>query len=1006
MKKFLALLASAVLASSLGLAQTIPLYEHFGTGVYRVDKPNQAPPNIDATAFVNYGTFVITNVIDYDLYPIYSMFEMPYEPGNLINFTNRNRMSSLFGFRFNNATDFGRRRMGTFVNDNGGTIDAVGGIIGENVNNPAEGFYTNILYLANSYLDVNATNIINRGTLRSDNSGMIRLNGSKVDLTRGAVVVRPAQNIYDQYLIGCYMGGTKTVFGTNYIPDIGITDYYWALVGYEFNESYVPASVYFPYLGGYYSMAMDHRVRILQPPYFNDQISWMIPNPTSFVYTNALDGAGTNSTNIIIQAVFISGIDTNIFINASFGPSSSPTNPWTSPCIEFSALQPDPISGGVLTNRLYFMDYLMGETNNYLQYNIESFNVQTFCPGNYVVSRTAPCEYLFGSGPNAVADPLLFNNPEYLNRGVTNMQTAYAFRMTNVSVTVPANVSITNLGSRVEIIADELKMDRARISSEGFVSINAKHLSSSTNASLEVEYLDLNVGSTNGKLALKSLVADSVKRFSGNVRAFSSNWTNYMERVVIDPNTGDTNTNTVTISFHAFIVDSRLSTKYPVNILNLKASGTNTIVGDHLLVSDSLLLDAERLTIDTGAELVIRNPINNWTTTNFPNLRYLTNLGSITVTNIAQLGAGAPKPYAALVNRGSIMAASERIEADYLENAGLISSVQVATNAFGASTNFGPISILTANAKLDGGTIDCGLDLRIDAGELKMRNHTTTVRGTLYLSVTNTLSDNGGGSGNTIEVGNGFHLERRASAGDLLGTSLRTVAPTFSYIPHTWAAVDRGATKAGFVNNSALGRLIIDGSTDAFVDFSAAEPGSALYVDYLELRGSALTIEQTINISPNLTIYFADSNLPAEQLDGKLNGRIRWVSEFAGPNSSADVVAGGRTVKINRALRMSPAFDSDGDGIANAFDPDPLTPSAGVSLETITFTNVPPLKPLLSWTAAPISVTQLETSSTLPSTSWTVLHRYTNDTLNPVPVQFVDPSAVSGARYYRLRYSQ
>ncbi len=1014
MKKILALAALLALGAAPAAAQTIPLYEHFGTGVYRVDRAQQAPPAIDATAFANYGTFVITNVIDYDLYPLYAILELPYEFGNLVNFTNRNRMSGLFGFRFNQATDVGVGRMGTFVNDNGALIDSIGGVIGENAVSPTVGFYTNILFLANSYLMVDATNIVNRGTLRTDNRGIIQLDGDFVDLTRGAIVVRPSQNIYDDYLFGCYDGGTKSWFGTNYWPDIGVSDYYWCRDGYEAYDRFVPANVYFPYLGGFACVTAPHDVRGLQPPYFTElNWQWFITNNvTAFMYTNDISRAGTN---IIYSAIFVSNIDTNIFVSGAFGPSSIPTNPWPNPCIEFAALQNNPITGGVLTNRLYFMDYLMGETNNALQYNVQSLNVPTYCPGNYVVSRTAPCEFLFGAGPNTLADPDLFYNDTYSNFVVTNYQTGYAFRITNVAVQVPANVSITNLGSRVDIRANTLKMDRTRLSSEGYVSIKANHLLSSTNASLEVEYLDLNIGSTNGNLMLQSLVKDSVDRFAGNVRAYSSSWTNFtgqlLTNTIVDPETGEeTNeitTNLVTLSFHVFIVDSRLSTRYPVNILNLKTTGTNTLIGDGLLVSDSLQMDAERLTIAADGYLTIRNPINNWATTNFPNLRYLTNLGTIVVTNVVDFGSDVLRPYAAVVNRGSILAASERIMADYFENSGLISSVQVATNAFGSSTNFGPMRLEVRDAKLDGGQLDCGLDLYLAAQDLKMRGLYALVRGTGYLSITNTFSDTGAGSGNELVVNNGFHLLRRPAGGDLFGTSLRTVAAPFAYVVHTWNAADHGATPEGFANNAAVGRLILDGGGESYFNFAGGEPNSALYVDYLEFRGSAQEVESALNIEPNLTIYFADSNVGAETLDGKLGGRLRWVKEFAGPNSSVDVVlAGGKTTKMNRAYRNSAAYDTDGDGLANAFDPEPLTSSAPVTLGAITFTNVPPLQPLLTWDAAPLTVTVLESSPALPASSWQVLHRFTNDTVNSTPVQFVDPNPMGPTRYYRLRQSQ
>ena len=1011
MNKLLNLVALAALWSVGAVAQTIPLYTHNGANIYRMDKFEQAPPTIDATAFVNYGTFVITNVIDYELYPLYALLELPYEPNNMVNFTNRNRMSGLFGFRFNNASDTGRSRMGTFLNENGATIDAVGGVIGENPTVPDTGFFTNILYLANSYLHVNATNIINRGVLRSDNQGLIHLEGHNVDLTRGAVLVRPAQTIYEDFLFGCYDGGTKSWSGTNYWPDVGITDYHWCRTGYEENREFIPALCYFPYFGGAAAVSGEHRVRGLQPPYFQEILQWIITDPLSAVYALDVDGGGTN---FIIQAVFVNNLDTNVFMNVSFGPSSSPTNPWTSPCIEFTALQPNPVTGGNMVNRLYIMDYLMSETNNMLQYNVDSGNVQTFCPGNYVVSRTPPCEFLAGRAGNVIASPDLFYNNTYSNYVVTNFQTAYAFRMTNVSATTPGGVSITNQGSRIEIVADQLKMDRVRISSEGYVSINAAHLLSSTNATIEVEYLDLNLGSTNGNLQLRGLVADSVTRFGGFAQAYSAAWTNYTGEVITnevdDGNGGLTNelvTNVITLMFHVFMVDGDIGTRYPLNILNLRTRGTNTEIGDVLSVSDILQMDAEDLTIAQDGVLNIRRPIGDWSINNFPNLIHLTNLGAIVVSNAAFFGADGPRPYQTLINKGSIQAVSEHIRSEYFENAGLLSSVQIGTNLLGSTTNFGAIHIEAGTAKLEGGSIECGVDLTVEAGDLKFRNHSSLIRGTLNLTVTNSLSDSGATANNVIEVGNGFHLARRPAGGDLLGSSIRTVAAPFNYILHTWTATDRGAVPAGFQDNAALGRLVVDGAAEGFFNFAGGEAASAFYVDYLELRGSAAFVEEAVNVDPNLTIYFADSNESPETLDGKLGGRLRWVKDFAGPNSSVDVeVAGGGTVKMNRALRASAAYDSDNDGIANGFDPLPLTPDLPVRLAAVTFTNVPPLQPLLQWEALPLSVMQLESSATLPATSWQVLYKHTNDTFNSAPVQFIDPTPLGAGRYYRLRYSQ
>lgn len=1017
MKRLFALLSAATLAGVALQAQTLPLYEHFGANVYRVDRPQSAPPNIDATAVANYGSFTITNIINYDLYSFDSVFELPYEPGNMVYFTNKNWMSGLFGFRFNTATDAGRRRMGTFLNDNGAYITAVGGVIGEGVT-VGQNFSTNLLFLANSYININATNLINRGALRSDNRGVIRLEGQNVDLTRGLVQVMPAQAIYDNYGSGCFNGGTKAWIGTNYWPDVGVSDLHWSSEPYNSEQQFNTRFMYVAIGGGYASATPVYKVDgLTPPPFFRRDFSFVLENPVGFVRTNIFDDGPPalpeEATNRMIQAVFVSNSDTNVVANVRFGPSSITTNIWTSPIVEFTAYQPDPLTAGLLTNRLYLMDYLMGETNNALQYAVPSGSVPTYCPGNYVVSRSAPCEWLASGPSNFPAIPAVFWAKEFSNQVVTNMQIAYAFRVTNVSVTVPPNASITNLGSRIEIVADNLKMDRTRLSSEGFVSVSTKHMVSSTNAVLEVEYLDLNLGSTNGNLSIRTLVSDSVKKFGGPVYVYSATWTNFTgftkTNTETDPDTGEeTNvitTNMVTLLYHVMLVDSHLSAYFPVNILSLRTTATNVDVGDNLIIRDNLYMDAESLTIASSGSLTIQNPIGSWVSTNTPNLRNLTNVGKITVTNVVNFGADSARPYANIINKGSIKGTGEKIFTENLENSGLISSVQVSTNALRSSTNYGPMSITAGTAKFDSGTIECGVDMHLSGNDIKFRNHLLQVGGTLFLNVTNSLADSGANAGNIITVGNGFRVERRAAGGNLLGTTLRTLTIPFAYVAHSWAGVDKGAVKEGFENNNAIGKLIIAAGNDSFIAFSGPDAKNAMYVDYLQLDGAASDYEATLGTDANFTIYFADSNISPETLDGKLGGRLRWVSSYAGANSAVDVVVGGKTVKMNRALRASLSIDSDGDGIANGFDTDPLTPSTGARLQALTLNSAKPPQAVLRWEASPSSVSSLEYTSVLPA-AWQTLYKFTNDTVNGKAVEFVDPAPLTGARYYRLRVNQ
>ncbi|PYK97694.1 MAG: hypothetical protein DME19_15385 [Verrucomicrobia bacterium] len=89
MKRFFLALIAAGWAATPVAAQPIPLYENFGQVTYRIDIPEQAPPVIDALAFANYGTFEITNVVKFSTFGALNDLGLPYEPNNVLNFTNR-----------------------------------------------------------------------------------------------------------------------------------------------------------------------------------------------------------------------------------------------------------------------------------------------------------------------------------------------------------------------------------------------------------------------------------------------------------------------------------------------------------------------------------------------------------------------------------------------------------------------------------------------------------------------------------------------------------------------------------------------------------------------------------------------------------------------------------------------------------------------------------------------------------------------------------------------------
>jgi hypothetical protein len=220
------------------------------------------------------------------------------------------------------------------------------------------------------------------------------------------------------------------------------------------------------------------------------------------------------------------------------------------------------------------------------------------------------------------------------------------------------------------------------------------------------------------------------------------------------------------------------------------------------------------------------------------------------------------------------------------------------------------------------------------------------------------------------------------------------------------------------LNNAAIGKLKLTSSSQdpTFVFSGAGIPDvtNGLYVDLLDLGDLANNYNNWIQINPDLVIYYAAARVgfippftngvaqsPEEYLDGQFGGHLRWVRNFAGPNSSVDVVVSGRTVKVNKALRESKLIDSDGDGIPNYYDSTPF--GAGVQ-PTIALSKLPPEAVAISWEASPNTIYRVDAVNQFLSTNWQTLLWYTNSSATNRKVSFDDTNAPRGRlqRYYRV----
>ena len=892
-----------------------------------------------------------------------------------------------------------------------------------------------------SYLWVDSSNIINHGTLSVGANGWLKIVGSDVDLARGALEVTAIQPT------GSFNGQT------NFINDVGISDIYW---GQTNTYSFFSPGVY----NGRTAVAPPHQVQFGPGgPLFST--SFAVPQPLVYGYSNAtdlvrltltnIDGSTTNilfPTNIVKQAVFVGVRDPAVLSSVvTFFPSSTFTNPFQTVCVRLGLRSTNVISGQPDLTTLFFYDTLASETNRGLLVNVFGTAPPPYVterPANYNLSRVDDGRFAAGSPGNITPDAAFLYDPlTFSNNVVIGEYAGYAAQIDNLVSEPPPLTpgTVTNFPGRVQVYADTLDFRSTRVRGEGEVIVKANHLLSSSGAAVDCQNLSYTLGSTNGNLDVANLAKVSVTRLKGNLLAWSAVWTNFMTVILTNnytvTNTFDSNgvaiatnsvpaplTNTVVVDLYSLVLNGdNLLTTLPVITWELVTHSTNITISDSLTLVQSLLLDGQSFTLNGNLALsstTLQNTIGqssvtsllDWIYTNAPSLLFFTNNGTLSVPSEAHFGDDGPIPYLDFVNRGTLNGGSVSINSSYVGNSGLLSAT------------VGPLDVKGAAGKFQNGQSTSRGDINFKFGGLKFNNHQLSAVGAINFTVTNGLSDAGPSSANVFRAQNGFKLLAPPGSGDLLGTTFQSQLPNFVAADHAWAAQDRGVSTAGYTDNTALGKLIltVQSTTSAqfpLFRFKGVGATNGFYVDLLDLTGLSTNYVAMLEIDPGLTLYYASAKLsftpplnaaglpqqPEEYLDGQFGGRLRWVSTFAGPNSSVDVVINGVTVPVNRALRFSKIIDSNGNGIPNYYDPDPF---AAIPL-VLAASLAPPSQPVssavaVSWDALTQKVYQVEFTSDIRHPAWQPLLQSTNTAATSSTVKIWDTNVPAGAqRFYRVK---
>ena len=639
-------LAYLLLACVMSVRATDPLYQNFDALYYST--VNNPAPTLDVAAFDNENVFSIS-------YDTYTPGVSYYQTRNTINYTNYGTMivnspftsfgflsSSGVGFNFDTWTTnvIPHRMAGTFFN--------LGDIRCSSTND------------GNFFADgigrcvVNATNIIDHGTISVGYANDISLTAKYADLTLGQFYHEPSQLQY--VLVGNFINffqNSPGVTGTG-------------AIGTDTNLDWNPV------------VALNANTAYSSFPFF-----LFLTNSTPY-----MDVIGQGTTNVIVRAVFVQNPVTSVPYQVYFGQNILGNGGAT---VEWAGGYQDPASGDTLTNYLYLdNDYLFGvNTNNFLVNGVPANFTFTKTAAPIPIGPSAPAGLTFGFQPNAGQT----NRYAY-----TTAQLISSAAATNASNLNPSGAISNTVGRVVIIASNELSLAGAQISGQSYLSLTAPvQFNGSQAAQIISPYSDINLGVTNGNLEIANLISSGTANWNGTVQAWS---TRYLY----------TDAGGVTFDYRVMLVGSDLSPLSKSWVQHLRLHATNSLVlRDVMNVYGSLNIDAQRLTIETNGAGNGYNSISgelNWlplttlNTVQLPNLLWLTNNGALRAGGLAAFGSSASR-YGAFINNGFVGTGGTTIWTTNFSNSGVI------TNSAGSFV------LQTSNAVMTNGYIYAGSDVTI-----------------------------------------------------------------------------------------------------------------------------------------------------------------------------------------------------------------------------------------------------------------------------------------------------
>ena len=861
------------------------------------------PPVIDATAFVNSGTFeaVMADLGDGTLA---IETQTPYSTQDTLYYTNLNPglMLGQPGFLFETVTANGNKNARSFYNT--GTILAVDTYLPPEPLNIQGGYTvdpgTGMAYP--SQVLIMATNIFNgpNGSITVGADGVLEMYGQHITNKSSALVAGDltGNDPYDETSAGqaayvFFAPGSTTPYAEMFTAPPTFFDLWWGgtnITGtpglLDLNavaRGSVPrVSVTVRAIGGFEpAVAFSN---------YTTYVYSYIPNSTNVYYTIVCVNTNFSNSNIAAQVRFTrdySGYFDDV-LPATGSPIVFDPNGMQA-MVQFSEPCTDVISGQSVSSSIYLTDAGAIFSNSVVMLTNAAWTSGYSRPGYFKVDMDTPGEWaaadpendpldaadlaslIAGTGTNATytlgntlgepytaaayavqvgMDPENLNGifplPQDIQPSADILEIQELFGTGSGDIPDP-----TAEPARIDIEGSQLDLTGTRLRAEGLVTLAATNLAGGALAGRDWGTANASLGATNGSLLISNVLPTNFTRLRGDLFAWSANW------YLIQTNNNVTNN----LAFHLLVVDQSLQGSFNPTVRNLALTGQESIdVEDPIAVLNQALFETTNLTINSTVHLT--QNASSFVGTNVPVMKelFINTNGVLEVDNVLDLGLDPTTNQISPVNRqytisgignfGQIEATTPLFQSELFENDGVITSggsmtIEAETLDMGlALTNQRNTMLVDGNLILSAVNIGVTNSTIItgytNAGSGGSLTLQTTSDGQITDFVTNTPTTSNV-LNNFWQVTDGFNLPVKPATGDLFGTEIETIANSTT-AQHIWAGRgDYTNVADGFTNNVVIGHLLLSWqSTNALLHFTGAGISNGMYVDYLELDTNSL----------------------------------------------------------------------------------------------------------------------------------------------------------------------